>query len=201
MLHEGYVKYSADYRPAPALEPPRWGELNRARTRLYDLGLVGVYPGGIGYGNVSIRVRGDEFLISGTATGAARVLSLRDYCLVGSVDIPGNRISASGPVMASSEAMTHGALYCSRPEVFCVIHVHSREIFDQMLRGSYPSTPAEAAYGTPEMAWAVSERAKREGPEGTILLAGHDEGLISYGASVEKALSLIEELYRRFAAG
>ena len=34
-------------------------ELDAARTTLHDAGLIGVYPSGIGYGNVSLRLAGN----------------------------------------------------------------------------------------------------------------------------------------------
>jgi ribulose-5-phosphate 4-epimerase/fuculose-1-phosphate aldolase len=96
--------------------------------------------------------------------------------------------------------MTHGAIYAACPEAVCVIHIHNRKIFDGMLNDHYPSTPEEAGYGTPEMAYAIAEQVKQAtGPEGTIVLAGHEEGAVSYGISVGNALNLIEELYRKFA--
>ena len=197
MADEGYVKYSARHTEAPPVAATHWAELNEARTRLHRLGLVGVTPQGIGFGNVSVRVRGEGFLISGTATGAAPVLSPSAYCLVTSFDIAANSISSSGPVRASSESMTHGAVYRAAPPVHCVIHIHSRTIFDGMFRDHYPSTPADAEYGTPEMARAVGACVNAGGAPkdaGVIVLAGHDEGVIAYGPSVEKALALVLEL-------
>lgn len=193
---EGYVKYVADHKTAPAVEPPRWKELNEARVRLYDLGLIGVLPSGVGFGNVSVRVQGDEFLISGTATGDRRVLTPQEYCLVKSFNIEENRVTTLGPVRASSESMSHGAVYRSRTSVMCVIHIHSRKIFDAMIAGGSVSTPPEAAYGTPEMALAIASRVtERSADQGVMVLAGHDEGALSYGSSVQEALDLILDLY------
>ena len=186
---EGYVKYSASHIQAPAVEAPYWAKLNDARTRLHELGLVGINSQGIGFGNVSVRVKGEEFLISGTATGAAPVLSPDEYCLVTSFDIAGNSIVSSGPIRASSESMTHGAVYRAVPAANCVIHIHSRSIFDGMLQDHYPDTPAEAEYGTPEIAEATGAcAAAQESGEGLIVLAGHDEGVIAFGASVKGLL-------------
>jgi hypothetical protein len=199
MTNEGYVKYSAEHKTAPAIEAPQWEELNEARTRLHKLGLVGVYPDGIGFGNISARFRGEEFIISGTATGAKQVLSLSDYCLVKSFDIARNHVVSFGPVQASSESMTHGAVYRFCPEVNCVIHIHSRAVFDGMLRDYFTVTPKDAAYGTPEIALAAGECAADLGKsEGQIVLAGHEEGIIAYGADIKKALSLILELYNKY---
>jgi ribulose-5-phosphate 4-epimerase/fuculose-1-phosphate aldolase len=196
---EGYVKYTADHTTAPAVEPPLWMELNGARTRLYDLGLIGVLPNGIGFGNVSIRIRGDEFLISGTATGGNRVLTPHEYCMVNSFSLEKNRVTTSGPVRASSESMSHGAVYRSRASVICVIHIHSRKIFDAMLKDGSIVTPAEAAYGSPELARAIASRAREaDSDRCAMVLMGHDEGVLAYGASVREALDLTLELYNKY---
>jgi hypothetical protein len=202
MTGEGYVKYRAEHRYTPAIEPPHWQELNEARTGLHDQGLIGVLPNGIGYGNVSIRVREDQFLISGTATGAARVLSPDQYCLVVSFDIAKNRVESAGPVQASSESMTHGAIYRASALAHCVIHIHSKHIWDAMLR-KYCSTPDDAAYGTPEMAWAIIACVKPPGKnrEGVIVLGGHEDGVIAYGASAPRTAELIGELYGKYCVG
>ena len=199
MKSEGYVKYSAEHKPAAEIAMPQWEELNEARTRLYKLGLVGVYPDGIGFGNLSARFRGEEFIISGTATGTKPILSRSEYCLVNSFNIAHNHVVSSGPIQASSESMTHGAVYRSCPGANCVIHIHSRAIFDGMLRDNYPATPEDAAYGTPEIALATGKCAiNLEKDEGQIVMAGHEEGIIAYGADIQRALSLILELYNKY---
>jgi ribulose-5-phosphate 4-epimerase/fuculose-1-phosphate aldolase len=136
---------------------------------------------------------GEEFLISGTATGAKRELSPNEYCLVRFCDIEGNRVRSFGPIQASSESMSHGAIYCACPKAACVIHIHSNTIFSGMLRDDLLSTPKEAAYGTPEMARAISNAVGKD--PGQIVLAGHDEGVITWGTSVAEALALVMELY------
>ncbi|GHV03253.1 hypothetical protein FACS189485_05930 [Spirochaetia bacterium] len=200
MNDEGYVKYTAEHTHAEAMKHPLWPVLNDARTKLFDLGLIGVYPNGIGFGNVSIRVMGDEFLISGTATGAKRELSPNEYCLVRSCDIEGNRVISFGPIQASSESMSHCAIYRACPKADCVIHIHSKTIFAGMLRDNLLSTPKDAANGTPEMARAISNALgqSKENDHGWIVLAGHDEGLITWGASIDEALALVMELYNKY---
>ena len=199
MANEGYVKYSAEHTTAPPIETPLWTELNEARSRLYRLGLVGSLPNGVGFGNLSIRLQGDEFLISGTGTGVLPVLGPEKYCLVKSFDLEQNCVVSIGPVQASSESMTHGAVYRSCRMVHCVIHIHSRAIFDGMVRDNYPATPENATYGTPEIALAIGNCVRElGGDEGTIVLLGHDEGVVAYGPSLEKAVALVQELYGKY---
>lgn len=202
MSSEGNVKYTADHKMGPVIEAPHYEELNDARTHLHKLGLVGVTSGGVGFGNLSIRYRENEFLITGTATGAKPVLDPDDYCLVESFDLRQNHVVSSGPVQASSESMTHGVVYRSCSGANCVIHIHSRKIFDMMIRDNYPSTPKNAEYGTPEIALAIGTCVNNSANnEGQIVLAGHDEGVIVYGPTVERALNLILELYSKICGG
>jgi methylthioribose-1-phosphate isomerase len=197
--NEGYVKYTAVHTPAPAIEAPHWAELNKARTQLHHLGLVGVTPQGIGFGNVSIRFQGEEFLISGTATGASPELTPAEYCLVNSFDLAQNRIVSKGPVQASSEAMTHGAVYRSCSGANCVMHIHFGAIFNGMIRDGCPATAKNAAYGTPEIALALAQCVQELGAnEGAVVLVGHDEGVIVWGSTVERALQLIQSLHNKY---
>jgi ribulose-5-phosphate 4-epimerase/fuculose-1-phosphate aldolase len=199
---EGYVKYTADHTEAPSAAAgiPLWEELDEARTRLYDCGLIGALPNGIGFGNVSVKVKDGKFLISGTATGNTRVLGPGGYCMVTAFDIDKNRVTTSGPVKASSESMSHGAIYRACISARVVLHIHNRKIFDGMLRNNCPRTPADVPYGTPEMARAIIARVKEQGEiPGAIVMAGHDEGVIAWGASVKEALDLVLGLYRKYS--
>jgi ribulose-5-phosphate 4-epimerase/fuculose-1-phosphate aldolase len=208
-VNEGYVKYTSEHTPGPPVDVcniPHWEELNNVRTRLYKLGLIGVTSDGIGFGNVSVRVCSEEFFISGTATGALPVLTPAEYCLVIACAFSHNRAVSTGPVQPSPESMTPGAVHHSNAGVHCVIHIHSKKFFDGMIRDNYPATPESAAYGTPEIALAIGECITRLAgvntesvhTEGMIVLAGHDEGVIAYGPSPERACNLIMELNNKY---
>ncbi|GHU16449.1 hypothetical protein FACS1894163_05840 [Spirochaetia bacterium] len=199
MNNEGYVKYFAEHSPGPSIEPPLWKNLNDVRTKLHDLSLVGVNAKGIAFGNVSIRMEDNQFLISGTSTGTERILAADKYCLVISVTIAANKITSKGPIHASSESMTHGAIYESCPEAKSVIHIHDRAIFDGMRKDHCLATPVSAEYGTPEIAVAIAHCVRQWGkPEGALVLAGHDEGVIAYSSSPEKAFDIIQALFDKY---
>lgn len=94
--------------------------------------------------------------------------------------------------------MTHGAMYAANPGIQCVMHVHSRFLFDRLLQMRTAATEANIPYGTPAMARAVAEFAKRQSLLPALLvMAGHDEGIIVCGADVGSVLALIEFTYAK----
>lgn len=189
MRDEGYVKFDSVLLDAPP--PPEWEveEANRWRDRLYGKGLIGAYDDGIGYGNISTRNRlAGEFLITGTGTGSLPMLFPEHFVRVVDYNIPGNRVVCAGTIHASSESMTHAAVYACDPGIGAVVHVHAADHWRRLL-GTIPTTSAAAAYGTPDMAAEILRlyRATDFPSRGVMAMAGHEEGLLSFGADLEEA--------------
>ena len=191
-MDEGYIKFQAEQVAGSIAQPAEFDQLNRARTELFDLGLIGSYDNGIGFGNLSLREQGQRFLITASATGGERVLRFDQYCLVESFSPERNLVRARGGLLASSESMTHGAIYAASPAVQCVMHIHSRVMFDALLARPALHTPASIPYGTPAMALAVSSLVKNQRQLPVLfVMAGHDEGIIAYGAEIDSVKQLI----------
>ncbi len=200
MHTEGYIKYRAQRVEGAIPDHAGFDALNRCRTELFDLKLLGMYPDGIGYGNVSLRVKESQFIISGSATGGVRTLTKDHYARVESFDLDRNSVRSAGTIDASSESMSHGAIYQALPAVNAVIHIHSRRLFDLMRAERYPETDPAIPYGTPELARAIEALVLSLGAtEGIFVTAGHDQGIIAYGESVEEALALVQSVYAKGA--
>lgn len=197
-MDDGVIKYSSERVDGSAPTSAALSQLNAARTKLFELGLIGAYPNGIGYGNLSVREAGTQFVISASATGADRTLREDQYCLVESFDIDRNWVRSRGALPASSESMTHGAIYLANSAVQCVIHVHSRVLFDCLLSRGALNTAADIAYGTPDMARAVMDLVQAQ-PQLPVLfvMAGHDEGVVAYGTDVETVTALLVDTLNR----
>jgi ribulose-5-phosphate 4-epimerase/fuculose-1-phosphate aldolase len=198
MMDEGYIKYSLEQIDGDAPSHPNLKELDSVRTTLHDLGLIGVYPNGIGFGNLSIRAGADKsFVISGSATGKDRELGFDGYAKVTNFDIKNNSVTSIGKVPASSESMTHGSIYESKKSCNCVIHIHNKKMFDIMLEKNFAHTSSKVAYGTPEMAKAISKLVKKvEGTSGIFVTAGHDEGIIAFGESISTVSLLVISIFQ-----
>lgn len=195
---DGVIKYRSQRVDGIVETSAQLDELNTARTTLFDLGLIGAYPNGIGYGNVSLRTSGLQFLITASATGAMRQLRPDQFCLVESFSVEHNSVRSRGSLEASSESMSHGAIYAANPAVHCVMHVHSRLLFDVLLAHHAPHTSADIPYGTPAMARAVAHLlVTQPGLPVLFVMAGHDEGIIAYGADIGSVLALLVDTLNR----
>ena len=197
-MDDGVVKFSSERVDGPVPVSAALRQLNAARTRLFELGLIGAYPNGIGYGNLSLREAGTQFVISASATGADHTLRSDQFCLVEAFSIERNAVRSRGALPASSESMTHGAIYLANPAVQCVIHVHSLALFDALLAQGALHTAADIAYGTPAMAQAVMRLVQTQ-PVLPVLfvMAGHAEGVVAYGADVASVTALLVETLKR----
>lgn len=187
-MDEGYIKFNCQWLEAVPLSQKRIAAINAWRDKLFDMGLIGVYPDGVGYGNISMRFRGNTFIITGSATGSLPKLDGRHYVLVNEYDLSQNSLVCTGPIKASSESLSHAAVYESSPQTQAVMHVHSRSLWEKLLTKG-PVTSLKAAFGTPEIAFEIRRlfRETSVEEEKVIVMGGHPEGIISFGASLEEA--------------
>ncbi|GJM32378.1 MAG: hypothetical protein DHS20C18_13790 [Saprospiraceae bacterium] len=196
MLDEGYIKFQPVWTPA---EPLNWNilnELDHWRTVLYQHQLIGAYDNGIGFGNISQRWNaGHQFIISGSATGNIAKLNSQHYSLVERVEVDQNTLYCSGPILASSESMSHAVIYQECPWVNAVIHVHHLEYWKTLLH-QIPTTPEQATYGTPDMAYAIIDLLQNDDliKKKLFVMAGHEEGIFAFGESLETAASSLLNL-------
>ena len=199
-MSEGYIKFNCIRKQEGIhIQEDIYAQLETARTRLYALGLIGMYPDGIGFGNISIRNNvGAAFIISGSATGGLSHLKPSDYSLVTKYDIAKNTIHCSGLTKASSESLTHAAVYQSVPKAGAVVHVHCLWLWEKLLN-AFPTTSEEIEYGTCEMADSVGKLALEivGNEQQIIVMGGHREGILAFGNNITEVTSQIINLYNQ----
>ena len=199
-MTEGYIKFQCNWENEEIQIPEQvFLSLEKERSRLYKLGLIGMYPDGIGFGNISVRTEESSFLITGSATGQFASLGLSHYASVSAYSFSGNSIECKGLTKASAESLTHAAVYEALPEVGAVVHVHCLWLWEKLLN-RYPTTSGEIEYGTPEMAEAVRTLAAELGmsDEKIIIMGGHREGILAFGENLEEATTQIIKIYNRY---
>ncbi|HWJ90255.1 MAG TPA: class II aldolase/adducin family protein, partial [Flavisolibacter sp.] len=135
--------------------------------------------------NISRRVpRG--FIITGSGSGRLSKLSSANYTVVTAYDLASNSVTSVGPVMASSESMTHAAIYKTDKNANAVFHMHHRGLWMHLLKW-YPSTAKDVAYGTPEMAAEVTKLIHQLNGKLIFAMGGHEDGIISFGTDEDQA--------------
>ena len=196
---EGVIKYTIEHSAAPPLPASDLAALNAWRKILNQLALIGQDPArydGVGFGNISCRLEPWEaapaarpFAITGTQTGHLADLTPEHFTVVTACHPERNTIVSAGLIYPSSEALTHGTLYALDPQIHWVMHAHAPHIWRHAAALGLPQTRQAVLYGTPEMAAEVarlfveSDVAARR----IFSMAGHEDGIVTFGASAEEA--------------
>ncbi|MGI8821629.1 MAG: class II aldolase/adducin family protein [Chthoniobacterales bacterium] len=168
-------------------------ELNEVRRALRARSWMGVDENGIGFGNLSLRDgEGPCFFITGSSTGAIAELGAEQYARVVGHDLERNWLRCEGVAIASSESLTHAAIYEAAPTVRAVLHCHSAELWRRW-RHLAPTTSARAEYGTPLMAREVLRLFRETAvlQERFFVMAGHVDGVVAFGSNLALAMDAL----------
>jgi L-ribulose-5-phosphate 4-epimerase len=185
-MDEGYIKFKCNWIKSYPAGEEKIEELNKCRTRLYNMKVIGS-KNGIGFGNISVRLKGSKFLITGSKTGNIPQLSNKHFTEVTKTDIDNNELTCKGPIIASSESLTHAALYIADKDVNAVIHIHSQDLWSKQIN-NVPTTK-KVPYGTVEMAKEIKNLFENTNvrEKKILVMAGHKEGIITFGENLEEA--------------
>ena len=189
---KGYIKYHCNWIKSAPIENKLIEELNHWRAKFLKLKFIGAYSNGIGYGNISIRLQGNVFLITGSATGHLEHLTVEHYTRVTTYNFEQNSLTCEGTIQASSESLTHAAIYESCNQANAVIHIHGKSLWDK-LKNAIPTSSPDVEYGTPQMAFEIQRLFKETDlmTKQILVMAGHEEGIISFGKNLEEAGNVI----------
>jgi hypothetical protein len=185
---DGTIKYNFDFKATDSLKTRDFLEIEMVRERLFALNLIGVTDDGIGFGNISQRVNDDSFVITGTQTGHLKNLEGKHYSFIEAYDDKEFYLKSSGAIKPSSEALTHGTIYNLSPKIGGVIHIHSKVIWNFMLKNDYSKTK-DVEYGTEEMIDEVNRIFSLINPLNNpkFVMAGHEDGVMVFGENLLKA--------------
>jgi len=190
-----YIKFTCESRRCGREITPFDGfaELNAYRRKLLQLRLIGVDSNGTGFGNVSIRDgTTNNFYITGSATGGIPELTQADCARVVAYDFKRNWLRCEGSANASSESLTHAAVYESDAKAGAVIHCHNSKLWAALLNQA-PTSSKAVDYGTPEMAYEIARLFKVTDvrTRKTLVMAGHKGGILVFGRNLEEALGVL----------
>jgi len=209
-MAEGVIKYDQVYLETKPQDLNVIDELIDLRQKCYSLGLIGQDKnryGGYGFGNVSMRLTAkfytypelnNAFFITGTQTGGLGELTNEHIATIVSCNPETNTVISLGPIKASSESLTHDAVYRCDPSINYIIHAHSPEIFKSQAELKIPFTSKSVQYGTPEMALEVKRLFLETNvkTKGIFVMLGHEDGVFCFGNTKMTVLSKMIYWYR-----
>ncbi len=194
MTEEGVIKFDFFCEDDQDVIPEKlFHEVNPVRNKLAELELIGQYPDGLSYGNISIKDNNTkDFYITASDTGKIKTTGKEHYVRIVSCNTDNNFCKFRGKGLPSSETLTHFIIYELSKEVRSVIHVHNKELWDN-LKGKVPSTSESAGYGTVKMVKEVSLLfgQGRVQQEKLLVMKGHEEGVVCFGGSATEAMKIL----------
>lgn len=196
MSETGSVKFVCEHTAVEIASFAGFTELKACRRKLRQLQLVGVDSNGIGFGNLSVRDGTTNSLyITGSGTGRKSELVLADCAKVTAYDFERNWLKCEGSTVASSESLTHAAVYESEPNAGAIIHGHHLKLWAALL-GRIPTTAKAVDYGTPGMAEEVRRLFKMTDVKSrkAFVMAGHEGGVVAFGRDLEEAFAVISSM-------
>jgi hypothetical protein len=191
-MNEGVIKFQSINVGFDEISTFDFGTINPIRKQCHKMGFIGINEDGIGFGNLSIRVlKSNHFIITASATGHRLDLEPKDYVKIIDLDILQNNITYLGTKEASSESLTHAAVYSANSQIKAVLHIHHTVLWNKLIF-KVPTTDENISYGTVEMAQAISNLIRlRKLNEGILVMAGHQDGLIAFAKNPADCLKII----------
>ena len=186
-MTDGVIKYSIEHQTSATPLFSGYEELEALRKRLFALGLIGEKEG-IGYGNLSMRYEGSKsFFVTATQTGNMQSLTKEYYTYICDYEFDTFKIISQGAHKPSSEALSHAMIYAIDERINAVIHIHSLALWKFMKAQDALATTTE--YGTAEMIGEIAGLYDSLDPlkNNAFVMKGHEEGIITFGRSVEEA--------------
>ncbi|MFH1052683.1 MAG: class II aldolase/adducin family protein [bacterium] len=193
---EGYTKFSCHFIERDCIDNAEIEELIYWRKKLHVHGFIGMGKDNISFGNISKRISEREFIISGTNTGKPRITNKEHYSKVRGWNILENFVACTGLIPASSETLSHAAIYEKLDFINAVIHLHDNLIWEKY-RHLLPTTADNAAYGTVKIAIEIKKILSNEtaSKKGIIILGGHRDGILVFGQSLEEAYNILTSIF------
>lgn len=191
---DGVVKFNCYWKQSgPIITDEPFSIMNYWREVLLNMDLIGAYENGVGFGNMSLRNNNSsKFFITGSATGEISVLEPGHYVKVEGCNFDEYSVMCSGSLKASSESLTHAAIYKADPGANAIIHVHNLEQWES-LKNEVPTTLEDFEYGSAGLAKDIFRLFEETDVQKKkiIVMAGDRAGLITFGNDMDEAINVL----------
>lgn len=195
MPKDGVIQFHYQLKYSRTVSEVIYNTLEHTRKKAFNNKLIGVYPDGTGYGNLSYRLQNQAgFYISASQTGHLPACLPEHYCQIYDYDYQKNQVRYSGHLPPSSESLTHAMFYELDGTIGAVLHIHHAAAWAR-LKYQLPTTHEGIAYGSIEMAMEVKRLYQTSSLQQgkCLVMAGHEDGLISFGKDLDNAFDIMQQ--------
>jgi ribulose-5-phosphate 4-epimerase/fuculose-1-phosphate aldolase len=146
-----------------------------------------------------MRIKGgNQFIITASATGEIPELEPEHYVKVISFNIDDNAVQCTGPLKASSESLTHAAIYLADPGANAVVHVHNLDLWNDLIY-NVPTTNPSMDYGSMGLAKDIFRLFSDSNvfEKRIIIMAGDRAGILTFGHDMDEAVNILMQYIRK----
>jgi len=178
MKQESYIKFKCKHLAKDIQFPADIHKLISIGDELKKHSLIGKIDEDTGFGNISFKeIDNNIVYISASKTGTYGSYKEEHFSKIIAWDAENNYVESAGLLPASSETLSHLAIYEALPWANCVAHVHSEALWNKY-RNTEITSNDTIEYGTKEMYFEIVRLLKGHNESKLLVMGGHHGGLL-----------------------
>ncbi len=184
MEQESYIKFDCQHTYQSVELPQQIDELIDLGNALKRKGLIGKIDDSMGFGNISFKdSKTGLIFISASKTGIPCKYTKEHFCRIDEWNAEKNLVVSRGLMPASSETLSHLAVYEALDWVRCVVHIHSEYLWETMFDKELTSSQ-DIKYGTKEMYFEIVRLLSECSNQNILVMGGHKNGTIFWNTDI-----------------
>jgi len=189
--------YSIKYIKTEQIALKECSKIEKIRSRLFCLGIIGSYSNCTNAGSVSIKYNKNKnsFVITGKNTGELPKLKPNYYSFVKKVDFSKQKMFCLGPNKPSNEWLIHSYLYNLDIQIKAVIVINNEKLWDLI----YSNNPLKIDYINLCKENCISKLYENIDPflNNSFIIDGDDFSLVIFGKTLSEAEKTLYKIIKK----
>lgn len=189
--------YSIKYTKTDEIALKECNKIEKVRSRLFCLGLIGSHSNGTSFGSTSIRYNKNKnsFVITGKDTGELPKLNPNYYSFVKKVEFKKQKMFCVGANKPSKEWLIHAQLYNLDMQIKAVIVANNEKIWDIMYSNEFLKVDFDEL-GKSDL---INKLYENVDPflNNSFIVDGNDFSLVTFGKSLSEAEKTLYSIIKK----
>ncbi|QDF29421.1 hypothetical protein [Halarcobacter anaerophilus] len=179
--------YTIKYTKTEEIAVKECNKIEKIRSRLFCLGLIGAYSNGSSFGSISYRYNKNKnsFVITGKDTGEFPKLSANYYSFVKKVDYQKGKMFCLGVNKPSNEWLIHSYVYKLDMNIKAVIVINNERVWDYM----FNNEALRVGFENLDNSEVLDKLYENVDPflNNSFFIEGHDFSIVAFGKTLSEA--------------